>query len=47
MRHSCGVLGETQTRNPDFPNYIFHLFDCFEIGQKFRIENGEVTFTNK
>ncbi|XP_045174041.2 carotenoid isomerooxygenase-like [Mercenaria mercenaria] len=47
MRHSCGVFGETDNMNKVLPNYVGHLFDCFEIGNKFRIENGQVTFTNR
>lgn len=47
IRHGCGVFGETDNMNKDLPNYVGHLFDCFEIGTKFRIENGQVTFTNR
>lgn len=47
MRHACGVFGETGNRNKALPNYITHLFDCFEIGNKFKIDNGHVTFTNR
>lgn len=47
MRHSCGVFGETDHMNDTLPNYIEHLFDCFEIGNKFKVHNGKVTFTNR
>ncbi|KAH3873821.1 carotenoid isomerooxygenase-like isoform X2 [Dreissena polymorpha] len=47
LRHSCGVFGETEHRDKALPNYITHMFDCLEIGQKFKINNGTVTFTNK
>ncbi|WAR11686.1 NINAB-like protein [Mya arenaria] len=47
VRHACGSFGHTESRDKNLPNYIGHLFDCMEIGQKFRIQNGTVTFTNK
>ncbi|XP_076117851.1 carotenoid isomerooxygenase-like [Mytilus galloprovincialis] len=47
MRHSCGVFGETDHLDSNEPNYISHLFDCLEIGSKFKLENGHVTFTNR
>ncbi|XP_045181134.1 carotenoid isomerooxygenase-like [Mercenaria mercenaria] len=47
MRHACGAFGETDNMNKTLPNYIEHLFDCIEIGNKFRIENGNITFTNR
>lgn len=47
MRHACGVFGETDHMNHTLPNYIGHLFDCLEIGNKFRVQNGKVTFTNR
>ncbi|XP_060575784.1 carotenoid isomerooxygenase-like [Ruditapes philippinarum] len=47
IRHACGTFGETDHRNKNLPNYIEHLFDCFEMGSKFKINNGRVTFTNR
>ncbi|XP_053387890.1 carotenoid isomerooxygenase-like [Mercenaria mercenaria] len=47
IRHACGVFGETSHRNKDLPNYIEHLFDCFVMGSKYSIDNGQVTFTNR
>ncbi|XP_053406723.1 carotenoid isomerooxygenase-like [Mercenaria mercenaria] len=47
MRHACGVFGETDNMNDTLPNYIEHLFDCMEIGSKFRVENGKITFTQR
>ncbi|XP_045188570.2 carotenoid isomerooxygenase-like isoform X2 [Mercenaria mercenaria] len=47
MRHACGAFGESDNMNDTLPNYIEHLFDCMEIGSKFRVENGKITFTQR
>lgn len=47
MRHSCGVFGESAHMNITQPNFISHMFDCLEIGLKFKLENGKATFTGR
>ncbi|XP_060584886.1 carotenoid isomerooxygenase-like isoform X2 [Ruditapes philippinarum] len=47
MRHACGAFGETNNMNDSLPNYIEHLFDCLQIGSKYHVENGDISFTQR